>query len=44
MPFFNVTNFQDALVELGPNAVQGFIGAAGGIGLWRALSGLRTAQ
>jgi uncharacterized membrane protein len=44
MPFFNVTNLQDAIVELGPNAVQGFIGAAGGVGLWRALAGLRTAQ
>ena len=44
MPFFNVTNFQDAVVELVPNAVQGFIGAAGGIGLWRALAGLRTAR
>ena len=43
MPFFNITNFQDALVEIGPNTVQGFIGAAGGVGLWRALAGLRTA-
>ena len=44
MPFFNVTNFQDAIVELGPNAVQGLIGAAGGVGLWRALAGLRVAR
>ena len=42
MSFFAVTNFQDALVELIPNAVQGLIGAVGGVGLWRAFAGLRS--
>lgn len=42
MPFFNITNFQDAVVELVPNAVQGVIGAVGGVGIWRALSALRS--
>lgn len=42
MPFFKVTNMQDAIVELLPNIVQAAIGATGGIGLWRALSGLRS--
>lgn len=41
VPFFAVTNFQDAVVEVVPNAVQGFIGASGGVGLWRAFSFLR---
>lgn len=41
MPFFHVTNFQDAIVEIIPNTIQAFIGVVGGIGLWRALVGLR---
>jgi uncharacterized membrane protein len=42
MPFFGVTNLQDAIVEIFPNVIQGVIGAVGGIGLWRALAGLRS--
>lgn len=43
MPFFAVTNFQDAVVEIIPNTIQGAIGAVGGVGLWKALSALRLA-
>lgn len=42
IPFFAVTNFQDAMVELVPNTVQAAIGVIGGVGLWKALSQLRT--
>lgn len=44
MPFFAVTNLQDAIVEIIPNAVQGAIGAVGGVGLWRALSAIRLVK
>jgi uncharacterized membrane protein len=41
IPFFGVTNFQDAVVELVPNCVQATIGIVGGVGLWKSLSALR---
>lgn len=44
MPFFNVTNLEDAIVELLPNTVQGVIGAVGGVGLWRALYAIRAGK
>ncbi len=40
MPFFNVTTYAQALVEILPNSVQGAVGAMTGIGLWKALAGL----
>lgn len=39
IPFFNVTTVSAALVEAPLNSVQGAIGAAGGFGLWKAVSG-----
>lgn len=42
--FFNVTTLGAAIVELGPNAVQGVFGAVGGIGLWRAVGGGKSAR
>jgi uncharacterized membrane protein len=44
IPFFAVTDIGAALVEILPNSVQGVIGAAGGLALWRAVSGYRTAS
>lgn len=38
LPFFAVTNLGAAIVELGPNAVQGFIGASVAFGLWKSIS------
>jgi len=38
-PFFKVTDFGAALVEIGPNCVQALVGAAVGLGLWRSVSG-----
>ena len=39
IPFFAVTDWGAALVEILPNFVQGVIGAAGGLALWRAVAG-----
>jgi uncharacterized membrane protein len=41
VPFFEVTNFQDAVVEVIPNCIQAVIGVVGGVGLWRSLSVIR---
>lgn len=38
-PVFAVTDMGAALVELLPNTVQGIIGAAGGLALWKTVSG-----
>ncbi|HWT11686.1 MAG TPA: ECF transporter S component [Allosphingosinicella sp.] len=37
--FFNVTTLGAAIVELGPNSIQAVIGCAGGLALWRMLTG-----
>lgn len=42
--FFNVTTVGAAIVELGPNTVQGLIGLVGGVGLWRAVSGGKSVR
>lgn len=42
--FFGVTTIGAAIVEIGPNTVQGIIGIVGGVGLWRAVSGGRTVR
>jgi uncharacterized membrane protein len=42
VPFFNVTNFQEALVEIVPNIIQAVIGTVGGLGVWRALKPLTS--
>jgi len=42
IPFFAVTDLAAALVELLPNTVQAVIGAAGGLALWRATSGVQV--
>jgi hypothetical protein len=39
MPAFAITDIGAAIVEMFPNAVQGVIGAVGGLALWKALSG-----
>lgn len=39
VPFFKMTDFGAAVVEIGPNCVQGVVGAIVGLGLWRAVSG-----
>lgn len=39
VPAFGVTDIGAALVELIPNTVQGIVGAAGGLALWRAVAG-----
>lgn len=39
IPFFAVTDWAAAIVEIVPNTIQGIIGAAGGLALWRATSG-----
>ncbi|HUP60356.1 MAG TPA: ECF transporter S component [Thermoanaerobaculia bacterium] len=39
IPFFAVTDWAAALVELLPNAIQGVIGAIGGVALWRTVIG-----
>lgn len=40
MPFFNVTTYADAIVELGPNTLQGVIGVIGGMSLWKLVHGV----
>lgn len=40
IPFFAITDLGAALVELLPNSVQAVLGAAGGLALWRATSGV----
>lgn len=49
IPLFAVTSPDAAVVELIPNAIQGFIGAIAGLALWRAIEGspsegLQTAE
>jgi uncharacterized membrane protein len=39
MPAFAITDIGAAIVEVFPNTVQGIIGAAGGLALYKALSG-----
>lgn len=39
VPFFAVTDLGAAIVEIGPNLIQAFIGASVGLGLWKAVSG-----
>lgn len=39
IPFFAVTDLAAAIVELLPNAIQGAIGAMGGLALWKSVSG-----
>ena len=39
MPAFKVTDYAAAIVEIFPNSIQGLVGAAGGLALWKALSG-----
>lgn len=39
IPFFNVTTLEAALVEAPINLIQGVIGAAVGVGLWKAVAG-----
>lgn len=39
IPFFNVTNLEAAYGEVLPNLLQGAVGAAVGLGLWKAVSG-----
>ena len=39
VPFFKVTDLGAALVEIGPNCVQGLVGAVVGLALWKAVSG-----
>lgn len=41
IPFFAVTDWAAALIEILPNTVQAIIGAAGGLALWRAVAGYR---
>lgn len=43
IPFFAVTDMAAALVEILPNTVQAIIGAAGGLALWKAVSGYKAA-
>lgn len=38
VPFFAVTDIGAAMVELLPNSVQAFIGAFGGLALWKTVS------
>ncbi|MCG6909721.1 MAG: ECF transporter S component [Deltaproteobacteria bacterium] len=44
MPAFAVTDIGAAIVEIFPNAVQGVIGAVGGLALWKALSGYKPGK
>lgn len=40
VPFFKVTTFAEAIVEILPNSIQGTIGAITGVGLWKAMAGI----
>lgn len=44
IPFFAVTDWGAALIEILPNSVQGVIGAAGGLALWRTVAGYRRPE
>jgi uncharacterized membrane protein len=44
MPAFAITDIGAAIVEVFPNAVQGVIGAVGGLALWKALSGYQPGR
>lgn len=44
IPFFKVTDMGAAIVEILPNAVQGVLGAVGGLALWKTVSGSLTAS
>lgn len=39
VPAFAITDIGAAIVEIVPNAIQGIVGAMGGLALWKALSG-----
>ena len=39
VPFFRVTDFGAALVEILPNAVQALVSGSVGLGLWKSVSG-----
>ncbi|MBI5137076.1 MAG: ECF transporter S component [Nitrospirae bacterium] len=41
IPVFAVTDIGAAIIEVVPNTVQGIVGAVGGVGLWKAVSGAR---
>lgn len=43
VPFFAVTDLGAAVVEIGPNLIQAFIGASVGLALWKAVSGYDVA-
>lgn len=42
IPAFAVTDIGAAVIEIVPNTIQAIIGAAGGIALWRAVSGVKV--
>lgn len=39
IPAFAITDIGAAIIEIIPNAIQGIIGAVGGLALWKAISG-----
>jgi uncharacterized membrane protein len=41
VPFFAVTDFAAAVVEVLPNSIQAIIGAVGGLALWKSVSGFK---